>query len=100
MSSDSDGMLWAVKITSTSCLPLSLARSALESLSGADSMSCVGELINITSHGPHPWVGDVDGDGRPDLLCCVEWSVYPFYSHAAFTMRERPKWELGSVQKC
>ncbi|MFO0945557.1 MAG: VCBS repeat-containing protein [Planctomycetota bacterium] len=53
-----------------------------------------GEPINITAHGPHPWVGDLDGDGLPDLVACVEWSVYPFYAHNAIEMTERPKWEI------
>jgi hypothetical protein len=58
------------------------------------AMHCFGEPIRITNHGPHPWVGDWDGDGKPDLIACVEWSVYPFYSHAALMMNERPKFEI------
>lgn len=61
-------------------------------------MCCFGEPINITAHGPHPYVGDVNGDALPDILACVEWSVYPFYSHAALTMEERPDVKLGSVR--
>jgi hypothetical protein len=49
-----------------------------------------GKPINITAHGPHPWAGDLDGDGLPDLLACVEWSVYPFFSHNAIEMPQRP----------
>ncbi|MCX7425725.1 MAG: VCBS repeat-containing protein [Planctomycetia bacterium] len=60
---------------------------------------CFGEPIVVTSHGPQPWVGDLDGDGRPDVLACVEWSVYPFYRHAAIEMRERPRFELARVEK-
>ena len=41
-------------------------------------------------HGPHPWAGDLDGDGLPDLVACVEWSVYPFFSHNALELPERP----------
>jgi len=37
----------------------------------------------------------MDGDGKPDILACVEWSVYPFYSHAALMMDERPMFTLG-----
>ncbi len=58
------------------------------------TMSCFGEPIRITNHGPHPWPGDFDGDGRPDLITCVEWSVYPYYSHAALMLKERPKYTL------
>ena len=58
------------------------------------AMKCFGRPIRITNHGPHPWPGDFDGDGKPDLLACVEWSVYPFYSHAALTMDERPTFRI------
>lgn len=60
---------------------------------------CFGQPIKITDHGPSAWAGDMDGDGKPDLLACVEWSVYPFYAHAALEMTERPKYELGPIQK-
>ena len=62
------------------------------------NMCCFGEPIHITRHSPHPWAGDFDGDGRPDLLCYVEWSVYPFYSHAALTMKKRPTFRLGKMR--
>jgi hypothetical protein len=62
------------------------------------TMRCFGEPIKITNHGPHPWPGDFDGDGKPDLITCVEWSVYPYYSHAALTMTERPKLTLKLVE--
>lgn len=58
------------------------------------TMRSFGEPIRITNHGPHPWPGDFDGDGKPDLITCVEWSVYPYYSHAALMMPERPRYEL------
>jgi hypothetical protein len=58
------------------------------------TMCCFGEPIRITNHGPHPWAGDFDGDGKPDLVTCVEWSVYPYYSHAALMMKERPQYTL------
>lgn len=58
------------------------------------TMCCFGEPIRITNHGPHPWPGDFDGDGKPDLVTCVEWSVYPFYSHAALMMQQRPAFKL------
>lgn len=62
------------------------------------TMRCFGEPIRITSHGPHPWVGDFDGDGGIDMVACVEWSVYPFYRHAALVMPQRPNFELGAVR--
>ena len=58
-----------------------------------------GRKIRITRHGPHPWVGDMDGDGKPDILCYTEWSVYPFYRHAAIEMKNRPKFEVHAVRK-
>jgi hypothetical protein len=63
-----------------------------------DTMRCFGEPIRITNHGPHPWPGDFDGDGKPDLITCVEWSVYPYYSHAALTMKQRPKYTLKLIE--
>lgn len=63
------------------------------------TMRCFGEPIRITNHGPNPWAGDVDGDGKPDLVACVEWSVYPFYRYAALMMAERPKFTLGRVEE-
>ncbi len=62
------------------------------------TMSCFGEPIRITNHGPHPWPGDFDGDGRPDLITCVEWSVYPYYSHAALMMDQRPTYTLKLIE--
>lgn len=58
------------------------------------TMRCFGVPIRVTNHGPHPWPGDFDSDGKPDLINCVEWSVYPYYSHAALMMKEQPKYTL------
>ena len=60
---------------------------------------CFGEPIFVTRHGPHPWVGDMNDDGKPDILCYTEWSVYPFYSHAALEMKARPAYTLGPIRK-
>ena len=59
---------------------------------------CYGEPIGFTIHGPNAWAGDFDGDGKPDLLGCVEWSVYPFFSHAALVMDAHPSYQVGDVK--
>ena len=41
---------------------------------------------------------DWDGDGKPDLLGCVEWSVYPFFAHAALEMERHPEYDVGPLQ--
>ena len=58
-----------------------------------------GEMIYITRHGPCVDAADMDGDGKPDILACVEWSVYPFYSHAAVMMKERPVFTLKALER-
>ncbi len=63
------------------------------------TLCCFGEPIKVTNHGPHPWVGDLTGDGRPDIVTCVEWSVYPVFTHAALTMGSRPEFELGPLSR-
>ncbi len=60
---------------------------------------CFGQPIKVTDHGPSAWAGDLDNDGKPDLLAGTEWSVYPFYSHAALEMKERPAVELGRAMR-
>lgn len=62
------------------------------------AMRCFGEPIRITCHGPTACAGDFDGDGKPDLIACVEWSVLPLYRHAALMMKSRPKIEIGPVE--
>ena len=58
---------------------------------------CYGEEIAFTIHGPNAWAGDMNDDGKPDLLGCVEWSVYPFFCHAALEMGAHPDYEIGEV---
>ena len=58
---------------------------------------CYGEEIAFTVHGPNAWPGDLNGDGKPDLLGCVEWSVYPFFCHAALEMERHPAYTIGPV---
>lgn len=60
-------------------------------------LRCFGDQLYITRHGPKVGVADIDADGLPDLLASTEWSVYPFYCHAALSMKERPKVELGNL---
>ncbi len=58
---------------------------------------CFGQPIGFTIHGPNAWAGDGNGDGKPDLLGCVEWSVYPFFCHAALEMDAPPAVEIGPM---
>ena len=60
---------------------------------------CYGEEIAFTVHGPNAWPGDFNGDGKPDLLGCVEWSVYPFYCHAALEMARHPTYRIGAARR-
>lgn len=62
------------------------------------AMCCYGEPIRITAHGPHGCACDFEGDGKPDLLTCVESSVYPFYRHAALMMKARPEIVVGRLE--
>ncbi len=60
---------------------------------------CYGEEIAFTVHGPNAWPGDFNGDGKPDLLGCVEWSVYPFYCYAALEMESHPTYRIGTATR-
>jgi hypothetical protein len=60
------------------------------------AMCALGQPINITNHGPHPWIGDLDGDTLPDVLAYVEASVYCFYSHNVIEMPAPPTYSVKS----
>jgi hypothetical protein len=59
---------------------------------------CYGKPLSFTIHGPNAWPADLNGDGKPDLLGCVEWSVYPFFAHAALEMAAPPSYRIESAQ--
>jgi hypothetical protein len=63
----------------------------------------VGDLLRYNSGTNRPITSfysaelhDLTGDGLPDLIACVEWSVYPYYAHAALMMPEPPRYRLLS----
>lgn len=60
---------------------------------------CFGKPIYVTEHGPNPWFGDYDGDGNPDIVTCVEFSVYPYFSHAALMMKQAPQYRFGPLEQ-
>ncbi len=80
-----NGSIYLLKNVGTRTAPLFQAPTTFK---------CYGRPIRVTNHGPHPWVGDYNGDGLPDLIACVEWSVYPYYAHAALMMPEPPRYRL------
>ena len=61
------------------------------------ALMCYGEPIRVTNHGPNAWIADMNDDGYPDILTCVEHSVYPFFSYAAVEMKERPRYTMSPV---
>ena len=59
-------------------------------------LKCFGvELAGIAKHGPYYGVGDMDGDGRPDLLACTEMGTYHFFRRTALDMARRPTFLIG-----
>lgn len=63
-----------------------------------------GDLLRYNACQPRPIalfhaaaLVDLTGDGRPDLVACVEWSVYPVYRHAALMKKRRPKYQVGQL---
>ena len=59
-------------------------------------LKCFGEeLSGIAKHGPYYGVGDLDGDGRSDLLACPEMGTYHFFRRTALDMPRRPRFVIG-----
>ncbi|HJN07141.1 MAG TPA: FG-GAP-like repeat-containing protein [Pirellulaceae bacterium] len=60
-------------------------------------LKCWGiELSGIAKHGPYYGVGDLDDDGKPDLLACPEMGTYHFFRRTALDMPRRPSIMIGS----
>lgn len=61
-------------------------------------LKCYGEeLSGIAKHGPYYGVGDMDGDGRSDLITSTEVGTYLFFRHTAIDMERPPKLEIGEA---
>ncbi|MBT6154778.1 MAG: VCBS repeat-containing protein [Planctomycetaceae bacterium] len=61
-------------------------------------LACWGQkLTGIAKHGPYYGVGDLDDDGKPDLLACSEMGTYHFFRRTALEMPHRPTIVLGSA---
>ena len=58
-------------------------------------LRCFGdELSGIAKHGPYYGVGDLDDDGKPDLLACAEMGTYHFFRRTALDMPRRPTFSI------
>jgi FG-GAP-like repeat len=63
-------------------------------------LSCFGEeMSSIAKHGPYYGVGDLDKDGKCDLLACPEAGTYLFFRGTAMEMNASPTFEIGNVKK-
>ena len=62
-------------------------------------LTCYGEdLVGITKHGPYYGVGDMDGDGRADLIASTEVGAYVFFRRTAMDMDKPPATQFGKVR--
>jgi hypothetical protein len=62
-------------------------------------LACYGEeLTGIAKHGPYLGVGDMDGDGRPDLIASTEVGAYVFFRRTALDMDKAPATKLGKAR--
>ncbi len=56
------------------------------------------KLTGITKHGPYLGVGDMDGDGRPDLIASTEVGSYVFFRRTAMDMDKPPTAVFGAAR--
>ncbi len=99
---DGDGLIdlvYSLAATGSIYLLRNVGSAAEPVFDAPREFKCFGEPISFTIHGPNAWPCDLNGDGKPDLLGCVEWSVYPFFSYAALEMDEPPEYRIGAVTK-
>jgi hypothetical protein len=62
-------------------------------------LACYGEVLNgIAKHGPYYGVGDMDGDGKSDLIASTEVGTYVFFRRAALDMERHPDVTVGDVR--
>ncbi len=62
-------------------------------------LTCYGEeLSGIAKHGPYYGIGDMDGDGRPDLIASTEVGSYLFFRRTAMDMDKAPAIQFGEVR--
>jgi hypothetical protein len=64
-----------------------------------ERLACYGEVLNgIAKHGPYYGVGDMDGDGKSDLIASTEVGTYAFFRRTALDMETHPKTSFGEVR--
>ena len=62
-------------------------------------LACYGEeLSGIAKHGPYYGIGDMDGDGKSDLVATTEVGTYVFFRRTAIDMEEPPATEFGEIR--
>jgi hypothetical protein len=62
-------------------------------------LACFGEeMSGIAKHGPYYGAGDMDGDGKPDLIAGVEMGLYLFFRRTAMDLDAPPQTVLGPAR--
>jgi hypothetical protein len=62
-------------------------------------LACYGEELNgIAKHGPYYGIGDMDGDGKADLIASTEVGNYVFFRRTALDMKHPPATKFGKVR--
>jgi len=62
-------------------------------------LACYGETLNgVAKHGPYYGVGDMDGDGRSDLIASTEVGNYVFFRRTAINAPRAPVVEKGPIR--